>query len=130
LNAVVQSRAEYALRVALYQRLYDESPDTWDFQWGYAKLSQGMLSVVPCRNLIENIGFAGGGTHHEPGAQFGLDRLQLAFPLTHPDFVLPDIFFDRAYSRAFTSSSSPPLWRKVARKMKKSFSMPRVARQP
>jgi len=115
LDAVVQSRAERALRAALYRRLHEEKPDTWDFQWGYAKLSQGMLSAVPCRNLIENIGFAGGGAHVAQGSTFGLYRTHLDFPLVHPEFVLPDIPFDRAFSRAFTSASSTPLWRRVAR---------------
>jgi hypothetical protein len=124
LNAVVQSRAEYALRSSLYRRLYEETPDTWDYQWGYAKLSQGMLSVIPCRNLIENIGFAGGGAHHAPGGEFGLNPMQLEFPLIHPDFVLPDIPFDRAYSRAFTTGSATPVWRKVARKIKRSILAP------
>jgi len=118
LHAVVQSRAEYALRAALYQRLYEEAPDTWDFQWGYAKLSQGMLSAVPCRNLIENIGFDRGGTHVEPGGKFGLDRMHLNYPLVHPEFVLPDMAFDRAFSQAFTAAGSTPAWRKIARTLK------------
>ena len=121
LNAVVQSRAEYLLRESLYKRLHEQPPDTWDYQWGYAKLSQGMLSAVPCKNLIENIGFTGGGAHISPGSKFELSRLSLDRPLRHPDFVLPDTIFDRAYSHAFTSGSSTPLWRKVARKLKKTI---------
>jgi hypothetical protein len=117
LEAVVQSRAEYELRSSLYQRLHDEPPDTWDFQWGYAKLSQGMLSVVPCRNLVENIGFSGGGTHVAAGSRFPLDRLQVHFPLRHPEFVLPDLRFDRAYSRAFTDECRRPIWRRAARRL-------------
>jgi hypothetical protein len=121
LDAVVQSRAEYKVRAALYQRLYEDPPDTWDYQWGYAKLSQGMLSAVPCRNLIENIGFSGGGTHISPGSHFSLSRLRLDRPLRHPDFVLPDTLFDQAYSRVFTTSNSQALWRKVARKLKNTI---------
>jgi hypothetical protein len=127
LEAVVQSPAEYALRAALYQRLHDEPPDTWDYQWGYTKLSQGMLSVVPCRNLIENIGFGGGGTHHGPGSSFGLKRHSMEFPLKHPSFVLPDIAFDRAYSSAFTNESTTPMWRKVARRIKRTVSLPTLS---
>ena len=123
LNAVVQSRAEYTLRAELYQKLYNEPPDTWDYQWGYAKLSQGMLSIVPCRNLIENIGFKDGGTHHAPGGEFELNRLQMQFPLSHPAFVLPDMSFDRAYSSAFTDGATNPIWKRVARKLRRTVSM-------
>lgn len=120
LEAVVQSRAEHELRSALYQRLYEAPPDTWDFQWGYAKLSQGMLSIVPCRNLVENIGFAGGGAHIASGGRFPLERLRMEFPLRHPEFVLPDIQFDRAYSRAFTDECRRPVWKRVVTRLQRA----------
>jgi hypothetical protein len=81
-----------------------------------------MLSAVPCRNLIENIGFSGGGAHIPAGSEFELKRLRLEHPLRHPDFILPDPKFDRAYSHAFTSDSSSPLWRRLARKLKRMIS--------
>jgi len=130
LHAVVQSGAEYALRAALYQRLHQSTPDTWDYQWGYARLSQGMLSAVPCRNLIENIGFGGGGAHLAPGSSFALDRMRLDFPLSHPEFVLPDLAFDRAFSRAFAADASTPVWRRVARKLRRTLSPPAIAATP
>jgi hypothetical protein len=121
LKSVVQSRAEYALRSALYQRLYEEPPDTWDFQWGYAKLSQGMLNVVPCRNLVENIGFSGGGAHVAAGSRFPLVRMAVDFPLRHPEFKIPDLPFDRAYSRAFTEECHRPVWKRVVRKLRRAI---------
>lgn len=35
----------------------------WDQQWLVHRLRMGLLSVVPPRNLITNIGFSGGGTN-------------------------------------------------------------------
>jgi hypothetical protein len=119
LKAVIHDAAEYNLRAALYDRLYSRPPGTWDYQWGYAKLSQGMLSIIPCRNLIENIGFGLEGTHTTDDAVAGLRRLKLDPPLVHPAFVLPDAEFDRSYAARFKRESLTPLWRRAARKIRR-----------
>jgi len=119
LRSVTQGEAEMALRTSLYDRLHNHAPDTWDFQWGYAKLSQGMMSVMPCKNLVENIEFGADGTHTTSNDEGGLKRLRVDAPLVHPEFVLPDLDFDRAYAGRFTSEGSPSIWRRAVRKFRK-----------
>jgi hypothetical protein len=127
LDAIVHSPAERAARVALYGRLHQgQSPDIWDFQWGYAKLSQGLLSVIPCRNLISNTGFGGEGTHFGPGSRFELRRSQVDRPLVHPEFVLPDTRFDRAFSKAAIASGGAPLLSRAIGKIRRSISGPTI----
>jgi hypothetical protein len=46
-----------------FDRVHSGGLDTWDYQWVYACLSQGRLSIVPNRNLISNIGFGTDATH-------------------------------------------------------------------
>lgn len=37
--------------------------NTWDYQWKYARISNGWCGIVPSTNLIENIGFDEEATH-------------------------------------------------------------------
>lgn len=101
LDSICLSRAEVEMRRALYDRLHQTRPDTWDYQWGFAKMSQGLLSIIPKVSMIENIGFGADATHTAPASQVTLERLPMSFPLRHPSFVLPWRAFDRAYSRRF-----------------------------
>ena len=122
------SPAERVRRIALYGSLYKtQRTDVWDYQWSYAKARRGMLSIMPCRNLIENVGFDGGGTHFAPGSKFGLVRSHLERPLRHPELVVPDARFDRAYSEEFLSTHGAPLWRRAIRKVRRILKVPVTA---
>jgi len=100
LASVIHSRAELRWRTNLYDSLHADSPGTWDFQWGYAKISQSMLSVIPCRNLIENIGFGEGATHTHGKRASGFPLEAVKMPFVHPHWVLPDAHFDERYSQS------------------------------
>jgi len=90
-------------------RVFDKTKqgtiDTWDYQWGFAKNRNNALSVVPARNLVNNVGFDDSATHtknHEhPLAN--KDTFELSFPLNHPPFVAPD----RKYDERFHELRSP-----------------------
>lgn len=103
LRKVVQSQAEYEIRLALYNQLHEKRPTTWDYQWGYTKLTKELLSIMPAVNLIENLGFSGEQTHGQATASFELKTGSVDFPLRHPPTVKADGEFDQAYSKAFVS---------------------------
>jgi hypothetical protein len=46
---------------AYLENVYDEASsgenETWDYPWGFSRHANEALSVVPSRNLVENIGF-------------------------------------------------------------------------
>ena len=107
LDGVTQSAAEAKFRTALYDGLHSNPQvSTWDFQWGYAKLSQGLLSIIPCRNLVTNIGGGADATHAVGRSDLKLDAQSMPRPLIHPDFILPDAKFDRMYSSMCTPRSA------------------------
>lgn len=59
--------------------------DTWDYQWAFACISRGALSIVPHTNLVSNIGFGEESTHttgKSPVAD--IPTAEIAFPLHHP----------------------------------------------
>jgi hypothetical protein len=98
LRRVSVSRREARWRTRIYDDLWAGRIDTWDYQWGFAKMQQGLLSAVPCTNLIENIGFDMAATHDDRHNR-GLSRRTMPFPLSHPDGVACDEDFDRQFSR-------------------------------
>jgi hypothetical protein len=101
LSSVIRSKGELRWRTELYDSLYTEPPRTWDYQWGYAKISQSMLSVIPCNNLVTNIGFGVEATH-TVSSDSGFPRTAMDNPLAHPQWILPDTVFDAEFSRRCT----------------------------
>lgn len=47
----------------LFQTVYDNALDTWDFQWVYTVWEQSGMSIIPNVNLVSNIGFGEEATH-------------------------------------------------------------------
>lgn len=73
----------------------------WDFQWYLACAAQNGLTVVPERNLMQNIGFGEDSTHTvlmNPVFD-GLRVQPLSFPLRHPPFVYADGAPERTLER-------------------------------
>jgi len=83
------------------QRLYDETfhgkKDTWDYQWETYRLLHGQLSVLPTKNLIENLGFGADATHTIAITSSLLIPSQtIIFPLIHnPGPLIPNEIYDK-----------------------------------
>ncbi len=99
LSSVISNGVERRFRKKLYDELQGGRSGTWDFQWGYAKLTNSLLSVIPAVSLIENIGFGQDSTHTSTGQSI-LQRHELSKPLVHPENVIPDGAFEEAFSVA------------------------------
>jgi len=102
------TKEESSQRLDLYDRLSLNKIDTWDYQWGFAKMVNSGLSIAPHVNLISNIGFREDATHvtnkNSPLANSPV--YAIASPLKHPSFMLRNIQADQIYSRqAFPSKS-------------------------
>ena len=106
---------EKRVRNLIYERLYQGDLFTWDYQWGYAKLTQSLLSIIPTVNLVENLGFGEEGTHTKSVPKTGYRRQVMRFPLVHPAFVLSDQQFDLDYSKSMAPSRLARLLRGVKR---------------
>lgn len=66
---------------------YNQEPDTWDYQWCFACLSNGGLSIEPNRNLVGNIGFGDDATHTTDAPSISLEISALE-SIEHPRFIL------------------------------------------
>ena len=71
------------------------------------KLINGMLDVIPAKNLVSNIGLTSDAVHNKnhlkiPKAlqkYFGAPRYELEFPLRHPDEVTENMHYTRSINR-------------------------------
>ena len=74
--------------------------DSWALPFVVHCQKQGYLNVVPEVNLIENIGFGARSTHTKfEDFVSQVPAEQISFPLTHPDAVAPNFYFDELESR-------------------------------
>jgi hypothetical protein len=94
-------RTEFRITSQRFDLVYEGRRDTWDFAWAFAMLIAGGVSVMPARNLVENIGFDDEATHtkHRLSNDARLPTQPLAFPLRHPSSTTPDPDFERALFR-------------------------------
>ncbi len=70
-----------------YQRLYDGPLHSWDFRLGIAIMKNGGLSIVPAKNLIQNVGIIG---LHSKGKNFTheLQAVKNFTFLREPKFII------------------------------------------
>ena len=76
----------------------------WDWQWYFTLASQNQLSIFPKIGLVSNIGFGKDATHTtEKLKEKYLTNKELAFPLSHPNYILPDCSFDKAFNKGYNN---------------------------
>lgn len=101
-----QNLEEAEHRLNLYNEVYSGKIGTWDYQWGFAKMINNGLSVIPSVNLISNIGFTEDGTHtvtdkNNPYA--AMKTYTIHSPLNHPKHIIRDSRADQRYINDFMS---------------------------
>ncbi len=71
----------------------------WDWQWYFTLSSQNQLCIFPDVSLVSNIGFGADSTH--TSAYFNEGNREsdsdLALPLRHPQYIVPNADFDCAF---------------------------------
>lgn len=72
-----------------FEKVYRGKIDTWDIQWTFACWLNNRLSIIPCENLVSNIGFGPEATHTKNGncRVAHMAEMEINFPLIHPDNV-------------------------------------------
>ena len=93
-------RVERAFWTILFDAQYQGRISTWDYQWLFARLSQGGVTISPSGNMVVNLGFRPDGTHTDfkmPKAWRAALEHQDLWNLVAPEFVLPDRNMDRYY---------------------------------
>lgn len=74
----------------IFSGVFDQTVDTWDYQWTLACWMQHGLSIVPNDNLVTNIGAGPDALHFKSGhSTIGLPVTAMG-DLTHPELLLRD----------------------------------------
>lgn len=104
----------------LFDKMYKDKIDTWDYQWVYAILKEKGLCIFPKNNLVSNIGFDKRATHtwipFSPQAHRQTQSME--FPLQYPEIVEQNVRLDTEIEKEFEKT---PLI-KIVQGLKQYFS--------
>ena len=83
----------------IFDQMLDCPKDIWDYQWLFHNLVNDRKTIMPCCNLVSNIGFSSDATHtfDENSPVSNLPHGKLSFPLKHPISFIADNAKDRAF---------------------------------
>jgi hypothetical protein len=89
---------EYRYFAGICAQVRLEPYKTWDYEWAFAQIAHGGLTVIPSVNLVTNIGFGPGATHtvRRPLSAVSESR-PMRFPLRPPPSVARDPEYDHKH---------------------------------
>lgn len=112
-----------------YERIrLGKQRNAWDFQMLLSSLRNSQCSVIPCVNLVSNIGFGAEATNctDADSPLHDIPRGELEFPLTHPAEVRRNHLVDHAlFIKVFNHRR--PFWRRAINKLIRTFGLIRKA---
>lgn len=117
---LVLDQAEVKYWRKVFERVYRGDIDTWDYQWLFANLAEGRLSILPSVNLISNIGFGEDATHTVGlSDEANMQTKSIEFPLRHPIVRIRNCAADRFTDRRCIRK---PLWKQIYGRLAHHFS--------
>jgi hypothetical protein len=78
----------------IFDRVVNGIPNTWDYQWLYARWMQKELSIAPAVNLVSNIGFNSNATHTNHDNQLANMQTEDIWEIVHPPSMARDNLAD------------------------------------
>ncbi len=85
---------------AIFDKIYSNQINTWDYQWTFANWINNSLCILPNINLVSNIGFGMVSTHTSNVSKFSqMEADAMQFPLKHPPYMILDTISDRFTAR-------------------------------
>lgn len=88
-------------------KYYEGHVASTEFFIEFAMYAQNQLQIIPKKNMIKNIGCDEKSTHSDSlrllprGIRkvFNMDIYEMNFPLVHPKYVIPDIYYEKKRNR-------------------------------
>lgn len=78
----------------IFNKVSNGIPDTWDYQWLYARWTQHELSIIPAVNLVSNIGFNNNATHTSYDNDLANMPTEDIWGINHPPIITRDRLMD------------------------------------
>ena len=92
LKAVFEDRRALNYWETIFQAVYENQIEAWDYRWALSCWLQNALHILPAVNLVSNIGFGADASHttsaNHPHAN--LPTRPMSFPLRHPQIMIRD----------------------------------------
>ena len=102
IDYIYDNWAEKLYWTNIFDRVINGIPNTWDYQWLYARWMQKELSIAPAVNLVSNIGFNSNATHTNHDHQLANMQTEDIWEIYHPlsmyrDDLADTYVFDYCY---------------------------------
>lgn len=121
------SKEEQAVFARNLDGLFADDYSVWDYQWQYTNAVNSGLCIVPCVNLVNNIGFDQNATHTKSTFSYYNGRTEeIGFPLKKPLVIVPNREYDRLtliHVKGFEPSRIKRIWKRIKRIIKKILVM-------
>ncbi len=94
-----------------------EIESAWDYQWTYMSWKNGLLTIIPRRNLATNIGIGVAGATHTKmkGKLFDFPKFEMEFPMKHPKEHKSNILLDAKIQKSYV------LWKEILMNLFRKF---------
>lgn len=95
--------------------ILNKTVNSWAYPWGIRLHINNKLSIVPCLNLVKNIGWEAGATHtaHPRGKLYEVPQYEMNFPLDKNKVICPE-FSDKTIARLTATQKIPRIIRYYA----------------
>lgn len=92
LKAVFGDRRALNYWETIFQAVYENHIEAWDYRWTLSCWLQNALHILPSVNLVSNIGFGEDASHTTSATHphANLPTQPMTFPLTHPELMIRD----------------------------------------
>jgi len=79
----------------IFDMVYNNEVNSWAYRWTYTALKHSMLTIIPDRNLVSNIGYGEAATHTKrKNKNIAMPVLSIKFPLKHPRSIARNVVAD------------------------------------
>lgn len=85
----------------IFDEVYNNKIDTWDYQWTYAIWNNNGLCILPNINLVSNIGFGKEAIHTKTYHKFSNIKTGEIKNISHPEFLDQDVAADEYFNKNF-----------------------------
>ena len=124
LKNIFRTRNTYYHFKSIFNSVYNNNIDTWDYQWTASMWYNNGFSISPNYNLVKNIGFGPDATHTKISDKRSKNqKLKKIFPLKHPSSIIINQDADEYTYLNLQGGQKKIILRNILRKIKFLFNI-------
>lgn len=98
LKEILNNKSFIIYWTSIFDALSLQKIKAWDYAWMLSNWNKGKISIIPKKNLIQNIGFVRGATHTKVKYKDWYTKIKpqkMTLKDEHPDIIKPDLKYDK-----------------------------------